>query len=146
MRLLTRADDSISMKKNRKRIDVMQKTLSRVLSVYELANPKGIAVRFLNSARFKDDFKRKDLKDLEKLANSWQGLYTRIGQSLQSKVLDKLFGVNGRSLRNRKKPLLVIVITDGDIEAEKQGYLEKVMENAYRTLDRSSEFGPHGMC
>lgn len=114
-RVLTRTDDSDSMVYDQKgaRIETLQKILNSITSIYNLAREQGImTVRFLNAAKGKRNVTTKTVKTVIK-GHDYGGI-TRIGTELKKKILDKF--VLGMEM---KKPLLIMVITDGGVRSQK---------------------------
>lgn len=112
-------DDSTSMKLDQEglRIEMLKKALRRVSEIYTIANKKGItSVQFLNKPTGYQQFKPKHvalLDDPKKVA--WHG-FTRIGKMLEKKILNRLvFDETGNEPREMAKPLIIIVLTDGDV-------------------------------
>lgn len=92
-------------------VEQLQRLLGTIASVYTLAREQGIlTVRFLNAPQDRqdvnDETSRSVLKDHE------FGGVTRVGTELKNKVLDKFV-----SKVEMRKPLLVIVITDGPVRS-----------------------------
>ena len=105
-------DDSDSMKseENGRRKETLIKFVDHIMEIYLMANESGIlAMRFMNSARGKKNWKGESLEDY--LNRHQYGGLTRIGTALKEKVLD-LFAI-GNS--NQSKPLLVLIVTDGAV-------------------------------
>ena len=95
------------------RIETLISALSAICNVYKLVRASGvISVRFLNNAAGR---KNVTAANVEKLRTGivWKGV-TRIGTELKRKILDK-FVFDGKEVIQRKKPLLIVVITDGEV-------------------------------
>lgn len=88
------------------RIEILQRLLNAIASVYNLAREKGIlAARFLNESKDKKNITAQTIKTI--INEDDCGGITRIGTELKRKIIDKfVIGVE------MKKPLLVIVIVD----------------------------------
>lgn len=110
-----RTDDSDSMVYDQKgaRIVTLQKILNSITGIYNLAREQGImTVRFLNATKGKRNVTTKTVKTVIK-GHDYGGI-TRIGTELKKKILDKF--VLGMEM---KKPLLIMVITDGGVRPQK---------------------------
>lgn len=94
---------------NGDRINSMKKTVEYITSVYDLANPTGIrVVKFINSKRRFLNIRRKHCRKLF-MGVEYDGM-SRIGTALELKILDQeVWRVK------MEKPLLVMIITDGDV-------------------------------
>lgn len=108
-------DDSDSMVYDQKgaRIKTLQKILNAIADIYNLARKQGIlTVRFLNASKGKKNVTAQTVKTVIK-GHDYGGV-TRIGTELKKKILDKfVLGVD------MKKPLLIMVITDGAVRSQK---------------------------
>ena len=83
--------------------------VDHITEVYKLANESGIlAMRFMNSGGGKRNWTGESQEYLDQ--HSYGGV-TRIGTELKKKILDKFVIGNP----NQKKPLLVIIVTDGAV-------------------------------
>lgn len=91
------------------RIKTLQKILNAIAEIYNLARDRGIlTVRFLNASKGKKNVTAQTVKTVIK-GHDYGGV-TRIGTELKKKILDKfVLGID------MKKPLLVMVITDGAV-------------------------------
>lgn len=91
------------------RIKTLQKILNAIAEIYNLARDRGIlTVRFLNATKGKKNVTVQTVKTVIK-GHDYGGV-TRIGTELKKKILDKfVLGIE------MKKPLLVMVITDGEV-------------------------------
>lgn len=99
---------SMQTEQNGERIDSMKKALEEITSVYDLANPKGLySVKFFNRNSGYKNINHMRCSTI--LNNIEYGGMTKAGTSLKLKILDRLVWGVGRM----KKPLLVIIITDG---------------------------------
>jgi len=118
-------DDSDSMiyeeKGSRKK--TLIQFIDHITDIYQMANESGIlAMRFMNGRRGKKNWTGKSQEYLNE--HSYGGL-TRIGTALKEKILD-LFVIGNP---NQSKPLLVLIVTDGAVEGERKGHLEKVIRD-----------------
>ncbi|KAI5851644.1 hypothetical protein DFP73DRAFT_629072 [Morchella snyderi] len=130
-------DDSSSMKlqENAKRIATLERTLQQIADIYTLANPTGIkSVRFLNHRQGKGNVKKEDVPAVIGRC-AWIGL-TMMGSELRRKVLQPFVLKDITAL---KKPLLVMIITDGQVEGEKKGLLEKVILECMQELKNNEK-------
>ncbi|KAI5784131.1 hypothetical protein FPQ18DRAFT_265952 [Pyronema domesticum] len=124
-------DDSLSMVTEEEGIQIktLGKILRRVSPVYALAREDGIyTMDFLNEPDGYADFTAEDINEIL-MNHSYYG-WTRIGTELKSKVLSE--NVHD----NMKKPLLVLTITGGDIEGERDGVIEPVIERYVKNLQK----------
>ncbi|KAF8247335.1 hypothetical protein K440DRAFT_629348 [Wilcoxina mikolae CBS 423.85] len=129
--LVILADDSLSMRTQQKgaRIPALATTLRNVARIYQLAREEGITdVRFLNSIHKAPNMKLRMIKNMMS-AHQFRG-QTRIGTELKRKVLKDYV------TDTMKKPLLVITITDGDIDGEPRDTLFSVIKEC---IDRLNE-------
>lgn len=93
------------------RIKTLEKIMQEITSVYELANPIGIrAVEFVNANKELLNVGKKNWENEFKLLK-YEGV-TQIGTSLKSKVIDQFVWKS-----DMKKPLLVVVITGGEVSS-----------------------------
>jgi len=91
-----------------KRKEALVKILQNIAKVYQLARKEGIcSVRFINYLHRKRNITSGKVKNM--LQKHPFGGLTRIGTALKKKVLDEWVKVD------MKKPVLVIIITDGDV-------------------------------
>ncbi|KAL0631443.1 hypothetical protein Q9L58_009688 [Maublancomyces gigas] len=130
-------DDSPSMETEQEgqRIVTLKSTMKEITSVYDLANPKGIrSIKFLNAKKGLQNIKSSNWRKKFE-AHDYNGM-TRIGTSLQKKILDK-FVWESKMI----KPLLVMIITDGDAEGERNGMLEDVLRGCVEKLEKDLERG-----
>lgn len=92
-----------------KRKETLKRTMKEITAVYDLANTKGIkSIKFLNTKKGLRNIKSTNWKKKFD-AHDYDGM-TRIGTSLQKKILDKFVWEE-----EMIKPLLVMIITDGDV-------------------------------
>jgi len=132
---------SMSVEQDGERIETLIKITRAVAQIYTLSTPgkKGItAIKSLNSSydhdgvttkRVNSYFRRLKFEDT-----------TPIGTALNEKVLKKYVH------DNMPNPLLVIIITDGEIEGEPKDYLKTViMRTAGILLENSPPHGPQAV-
>ncbi|KAH0603261.1 uncharacterized protein H6S33_008265 [Morchella sextelata] len=130
-------DDSRSMKTEQKgeRIETLHRTIDEITRIYDYANEKGIkSVKFLNEKKGIANVKNKNWK--RNFKNKVYNGVTKIGTSLSQKVLDKF--VWGETMT---KPLLVMIITDGDVEGEREGLLADVIASCVERLAKDEQRG-----
>lgn len=126
-------DDSSSMEyaEGGRRKEKLRDVLSAIAEIYGLAREQGIvSVRSLNGPRG-----RKDVT-LDKVAGVHSkivyGGVTMIGTQLQNKILNPFVLSKARM----EKPLLTIIITDGNVEGERKGLLEQNIDKCLSTLQK----------
>ncbi|KAI5778462.1 hypothetical protein EDC01DRAFT_345840 [Geopyxis carbonaria] len=125
-------DDSSSMHYDQggQRKVTLEKTLKTIASVYTHARPQGLnAVRFINGNTGKRNVKRGHVRGILK-DHEWRGA-TRIGTQLERKIL------NDFVYTNLKRPLLIMIITDGAVEGEEDGLLKKVIQGCTAAVNQS---------
>ncbi|WOO81659.1 uncharacterized protein LOC62_03G005182 [Vanrija pseudolonga] len=114
-------DDSMSMKAHQggARIEELKSILAHITAACTLLDEDGIAVRFFNSNVEGNNIKAESqVGELVDRAKNTSG--TPMGTSLDEKVLKPLLVKPAKSLiKKLKKPLLIIVITDGAPYGEK---------------------------
>lgn len=107
-------DDSGSMRFDEEgtRKQILEQVLKIIAHVYQFATDSGEirAIRFLNSRKSLHNVKNSDIDGILK-DHGYIGL-TKIGTELKNKILKPLVDVN------MTRPLLVMVITDGDVMAQ----------------------------
>lgn len=111
-------DDSDSMVYEEKaiRIKQLQRVLNNFARVYTLARDNGIvSVRFLNAPKGKKNVNTVTVKTC--IRGHDYGGVMRVGTELKKKILDKF--VLGILM---KKPLLIVVITDGGVRSPNHQY------------------------
>jgi len=131
-------DDSQSMrtKQKGKRKETLKKVLTQICRIFDLANPKGLtSVRFFNGRRGIKDFTEEKVSRLDE--HIWEGV-TPIGTELKRKILDPFVF---KPKEPMKKPLLVMVITDGEVEGEKTGLLESVIKYCTQAVAKDTTKG-----
>lgn len=125
-------DDSGSMifEESGERIDDLKLIVSKVAEVATLFDHDGIAVRFMNSSQQGNSVRSKN--EAEDLVKSVKfGGVTPIGTNLQNKVIAPLV-LDGLRRGTLEKPVLIIIITDGEPSGEPRDTLSNVIG---RTLD-----------
>lgn len=96
---------------NGERIKTFKKTMFEITSVYDLANSQGIrSVKFINSRKGFTGIKRGNLR--KNFATLKYDGMTRIGTALKEKIL-----ANYVWAKPMEKPLLVMIITDGEVSS-----------------------------
>lgn len=91
------------------RIKSLKQTVLEITTIYELADSRGIrGIKLLNSRRGFQNVKRSNLRRF--FAQLRFVGVTRIGNALKSKILDEYVWP-----ARMTKPLLVVVITDGEV-------------------------------
>lgn len=105
---------------NGTRIETLAGTMQEITAIYDLANPKGIrAVKFFNAKQGLMDVKNKDWRShFDRI--KYDGV-TRIGIALKTKILEHFVWKTVMT-----KPLLVMIMTDGDVGS--QTALEYLLE------------------
>jgi hypothetical protein len=103
--------DSVINEEGGRRRETLIKYVDNITRIYKLANPKGIlAIRFMNRAKGKMNYVAESSEEYLN-AHDYGGV-TRIGTELKKKILD-IFAI-GQT--NQRKPLLVLVVTDGTVQ------------------------------
>ncbi|KAF2225746.1 hypothetical protein BDZ85DRAFT_186708, partial [Elsinoe ampelina] len=133
-------DDSGSMQFEEKgeRIKDLQVILERVAFAATLFDDDGIEIRFMNQdppANMTSNVKTQEQVNQLMNGHRFSGL-TPMGTNLRKKVIDDVFLRNLRSGRMRK-PLLVIVITDGQPAGEPQTAVFDTVRDAVNEAGRS---------
>ena len=134
-------DDSGSMafEENGERIDDLKLIINRVAFAAGLFDEDGIQVRFMNSLEQGNGIKQpQQVEDLISRVR-FQGL-TPMGRELQNKVLQPLV-VNAASAGQLRKPVLVIIITDGQPTGESQRDISNIILGASRQLQQNPRYG-----
>lgn len=95
------------------RIETLKRTMDEITAIYDLANPTGIrAIKFLNAKKGLLNVRNKNWK------KNFKGLrydgMTRIGTALKAKILAQFVWKTAMT-----KPLLVMIITDGDVSSQR---------------------------
>lgn len=107
-------DDSSSMRDEEcgMRIETLKNTMCAIVDVYDLANDNGISsVKFLNKEKGKKNITRKNVKNV--LDKHYFHGVTKIGTMLDKRILNRF--VYGTDM---KKPLLIMIITDGEVNLD----------------------------
>ena len=138
-------DDSGSMafEENGERIDDLKLIINRVAFAAGLFDDDGINVRFMNSAEQGNGIKTP--QQVEELISRirFQGL-TPMGRELQNKVLQPLV-LNAARSGQLRKPVLVMVITDGQPTGESQRDISNIILAASRELQANPRVGKGGL-
>ena len=138
-------DDSGSMafEENGERIDDLKLIISRVSFAAGLFDDDGIQVRFMNSNQQGNNIKSQ--QQVEQLISQirFQGL-TPMGRELQNKVLQPLIVSQARSGQLRK-PVLVIIITDGQPTGESSRDISNIILGASRDLSSNPRYGKNAV-
>lgn len=133
-------DDSGSMafEENGSRIDDLKLILNRVSYAASLFDDDGVQIRFLNSAE-QGNGVRNERQVLDLVARvSFSGL-TKVGTELQQKILEPLILQPARA-QQLKKPVLVIIVTDGQPAGENLNTLANNIRTALGMLS-STKYG-----
>lgn len=134
-------DDSGSMafEENGERIDDLKLIINRVSFAAGLFDDDGIQVRFMNSTQQGNGIKTP--AQVEELIASirFQGL-TPMGRELNNKVLQPLV-LGAAQAGQLRKPVLVIIITDGQPTGESQRDISNIILTASRTLQQNPRYG-----
>lgn len=130
-------DDSGSMQfeENGERIDDLKLVLSRVAFATGLFDDDGIQVRFMNSQQQGNNIKSQQQVEQMISQTRFSGL-TPMGRELDAKVLQPLVLGPARS-RQLRKPVLVIIITDGQPTGESHLDIANIITKASRELQGS---------
>jgi uncharacterized protein YegL len=130
-------DDSGSMRMEQggRRIEEMKNILSKITSIATLFDDDGIQVTFMNSILTQAGVKTES--DVIKLVNQvdFNG-YTPIGTHLKDKVFKPLIKEPAKQ-KKLKKPVLIIVITDGEPNGEPYTTINKVLDKAHKDLKKT---------
>ncbi|KAF3907799.1 hypothetical protein ABW21_db0205553 [Orbilia brochopaga] len=134
-------DDSSSMKfnhENENRINSLKITLGTVAEIATLIEPSGISIRFLNYRKDQDWNKLKKTSEINTRLKRvpWAGA-TKLGQVLDKKVVQPLV-INKIKEGTFKKPLVVIIITDGKPEKEPAGTFNRTIMNCKNSKEVQS--------
>lgn len=99
-----------------RRIPALQEMVRRIAKITGLFETEGIKVRCLNSKQDGEFNNIRTLEDVEKIMSEikFSGLYTKIGTSLWDKILKPLV-FDKIDSNNLTRPLLVSIITDGEV-------------------------------
>ncbi|KAH7424584.1 hypothetical protein KP509_11G014300 [Ceratopteris richardii] len=134
-------DDSGSMlfEENGKRIDDLKFILSKVSDIATLFDDDGISVRFINSNVTGDGIR--NARDVQKLISQvrFSG-NTPLGTNFDRKVIQPLILGKARSKVAMAKPVLAILITDGEPVGESSDKIIQVIKEAKNSLE-STPYG-----
>jgi hypothetical protein len=101
----------MELEESGERKKTLEKVLDQVARIYTYACEEGVvSVRFFNGRQCIKNLRPKNIRKLMASIQYMGGGGTRIGTELKKKVLDPF--VIGSKM---EKPLLVMVITDGDV-------------------------------
>ncbi|KAJ3117782.1 hypothetical protein HDU96_005563 [Phlyctochytrium bullatum] len=127
-------DDSGSMRfeEGGSRVDDLQLIIGRIAEFACSFDDDGISVRFMNSPVVGDRLRTPD--DIQSLIArvNFSGL-TPLGTQLERKVLNP-FVLDPASQRQLRKPVLVIVVTDGEPVGEPRDTIKRVVLNTHARL------------
>ncbi|KAI5302784.1 hypothetical protein KEM55_000900, partial [Ascosphaera atra] len=126
---------SMSFEEDGERLQDLQLILSRVAFAASLFDDDGIQVRFMNSEERADGLRSEDQAQQLVSTHRFRGL-TPLGSNLQSKVIEPLVLPKIRS-GNLRKPVLAIIITDGEPTGENRSTLGDVILSTVREAERS---------
>jgi len=130
-------DDSASMSfaENGSRIDDLRLVLSKVALAAGLFDDDGIEIRWLNSKKEGNGIKTEAAAN-ELLGRIKFNRATPLGSSLRSKILEPLVykKVKKHAL---KKPLLIVIITDGEPTGEPRDTIVKAIMEAKQILGKT---------
>src|SRR3984957_9295168 len=118
------------------RIAALKDPLSRVAEIAAILEPAGISVRFLN---YKNDLRFDNLTVVnirEKINKAKFDGLTRIGTVLEEKIIRPMI-FNKVSEGRFKKPLIVVVITDGSVS--RYFSLSKKLFPPYSCISRNTD-------
>ncbi|PWW79091.1 hypothetical protein C7212DRAFT_22977, partial [Tuber magnatum] len=108
--------------------------VDNIAKIYSMAKGDGfLALRFMNARWGRKDWAEGSSRVY--LETTIAGGVTRIGTELKKKILDPLVIGGG----DQKKPLLVLIITDGAAEGEKKGYLKKVIRDCVNERNKANK-------
>ncbi|KAF3933483.1 hypothetical protein ABW19_dt0205965 [Dactylella cylindrospora] len=138
-------DDSWSMQSNLQNEDrrgSLKKILGKIAEAATLIDPTGISLRFLNHDHREvggwDNLSRVKLIERKLNAVEWEG-YTMLGTVLQEKIVQEMV-VDRMDNGTFRRPLVVIVITDGDPTNEPiDTFKETIMR--CKSSDKIAEYG-----
>lgn len=135
------ADDSGSMvfEERGERIDDLKLILGRVAEVATLFDDDGILVRFMNSSLEGNGITTPEAATALIQQIQFNGT-TPLGTKLDQKVIQP-FLMSGIHKRDLAKPILCVVITDGEPVGEAPGSVKRVIVNAKQAASRSP-YGP----
>ncbi|KAH8149097.1 uncharacterized protein LAJ45_06636 [Morchella importuna] len=135
-RIVLLLDDSGSMKLSEggRRIKALQVFLTRITEISTHFVSDGITIRWFNKLEGVNN-----VKDINKIpeivkSNPFRG-WTKIGTELRDKVLEP-FVLRPARENTLKKPVMVLIITDGEPAGEAPGTLKSVILQSQRHLRR----------
>ncbi|DBA80735.1 hypothetical protein WJX77_004806 [Trebouxia sp. C0004] len=135
------ADDSGSMafEEGGERIQDLKLMVGRVADVATLFDDDGILVRFMNGTTEGNGIR--DSMSAGQLISqvNFNGM-TPLGTNLNQKIIQP-FLMGGINSRNLQKPILVIIITDGEPTGEPRSTVAQVIKNA-KNMSMNSPYGP----
>ncbi|KAJ3015206.1 hypothetical protein HKX48_004715 [Thoreauomyces humboldtii] len=135
------ADDSGSMiaAENGERVDDLNLIVSKVAEITSLFDQDGISVRFMNSDQQGNNIRSEAQASQLVRAIKYMGT-TPLGTQLDAKVIQPLVLAPVRS-GNLPKPILVIVVTDGEPVGEARSKINTVISSCKQQL-QGSRYGP----
>lgn len=108
-------DDSVSMSRDEggRRIGALQTFITRIADITTYFDTDGISIRWINHRRGRDNIKNaSEVADIV-TGHTFSGC-TKLGTELWRRVLQPLVVIPARA-RNLAKPVLVMIITDGEV-------------------------------
>ena len=136
--LLIDDSGSMSFEEGGSRIDDLKLILNRVAFAASLFDDDGVQIRFLNSPEQGNGI-RNEQQVLELVARVRFSGLTKVGTELQQKILDPLILQSARAGQLRK-PVLVIIVTDGQPAGEDRNTLANNIRQALGLLS-STKYG-----
>ncbi|BGP51556.1 hypothetical protein JCM10450v2_007502 [Rhodotorula kratochvilovae] len=130
-------DDSASMSfaENGSRIDDMRLVLSKVSLAAGLFDADGIEIRWLNSKKEGNGFTTES-QAIELLSRIKFDRATPLGTSLRHKILEPLVYKKAKKHALRK-PLLIVIITDGEPTSEPRDEIVRAIKEAKQLLAKT---------
>ncbi|PYI01687.1 hypothetical protein BO78DRAFT_378632 [Aspergillus sclerotiicarbonarius CBS 121057] len=132
-------DDSSSMRKDKRiRIQALEDTCQRVAEIGSSIQPQGVYLRFLNNSQ---DQHYNNLSDGEIQARMKDIKYkgsTRLGNVLETKIVKPLI-IDKVESGQLEKPVITVIITDGDPQGEAPTRLEEAILNCKKRLSELSK-------
>jgi hypothetical protein len=137
---------------NGERIKDLQLILSRVAYAATLFDEDGISLRFMNwkpsgydnvqldGIRSEDQINRLIGTPTQPGPVNFQGL-TPLGTELRAQVVDPLIVNKARSGQGLQKPVLVIVVTDGQPAGESRDTLKRTIQHVRTEFSRMPQYG-----
>lgn len=133
-------DDSSSMHaENGERINDVSAIVSKVAGACSLFDDDGIEIRFLNSNEQGNNLESEQMAQDYIRRAKFKGV-TPLGTALDQKILQPML-VRPAQQRQLRKPLLVVVVTDGAPQGEAPNALESAITNARNAL-MNTPYGP----